>query len=125
MLIEKGAKPFLRIDARYNHLIFNRAVYDLLGKPPFFMFYWRKDKNALYVAAQWEEIQHSYAIPPHASKHTNLEILCQRAYLFQSLQKRMRLKPGRLYKAYGSFDSATGMVCFPLDNTEIMEGFET
>jgi len=89
------------------------------------MFYWRKDENALYVAAQWEEIQHSYAIPPHALKNTSLEILCQRSYLFESLQKRMKWKSGRLYKSYGDFDSSAGMVCFSLENTQIMEGFES
>jgi len=124
MLTEKSSNLFLRIDTRRNHLIFNRAVYYLLGKPPFFMFYWRKDKNALYVAAQWEEIQHSFAITTHAQKNSNIEILCQRSYLFENLQKRMKWKPGRLYKTYGSFDTATGMICFPLENTQIMEGFE-
>jgi hypothetical protein len=89
------------------------------------MFYWRSDENALYVAAQQDEIQHSFAIPPYALKHTTLEILCQRSYLFESLQKRMKWKPGLLYKTYGNFDRGAGMVCFPLENTQIMEGFES
>ena len=125
MLSEKEVKPFLRIDTRHNHLIFNRAVHDLLGCPPYFMFYWRKDTNALYVAPQNEDSRHAFAIPRHALKNYRLEILCQRSYLFDDLRRRMGWKPGRLYKAYGSFDTVTGMICFPLENTQIMEGIET
>ena len=121
MLFERDPQPFLRIDTRSRQLTFNRVVHDLLGKPPYFMFYWRKDINALYVAAQQEEILHSYAIPPSVLKNPRLEILCQRAYLFEDLHKRMRWIPGQLYKTYGSFDKTTGTVCFPLEKSHPME----
>jgi len=122
MRSKQEIQPFLRVNTRHHQLTFNRAVHDLLGKPPCFMFYWRKDKNALYVASQVEEIQHAYAIPLNTLKSTTLEIHCSRAYLFENLQRRMGWQPNRVYKTYGSFDQATGMVCFPLENMQIMGG---
>ena len=121
MRYEKETRPFLRIDTRHNHLIFNRATHDLLGKPTFFMFYWRSDMNALYVAPQWEEVRHSFAIPPNSLKNRSLEIICQRMYLFSNLRKRMGWKPGCLYKVFGEYDSAVKMVCFRLEEIQALE----
>ena len=125
MRTKKDLKPFLRVDTKCGKLVFNRVVHDLLGEPPYFMFYWRKDKNALYVAPQWEETRHSFAIPAYVLKtKTRFEILCYRQYLFEDLQNRMNWKHGRVYKVYGTFDKIANMVWFQLDNMQMLEGID-
>ena len=114
-------RPFIRIYTKYRRIVINLNVHDLLGKPPYFEFYWNEEKSLLFIASLWEPKKGSFQIPLRFYQSRRNEIALHEELFFNYLMNKLSWQNDAIYKVFGDFLPKYNMVGFHMADPISME----
>ena len=117
---KENIRPFMRIYTKHRRITINLAAHDVLGRPPYFEFYWNDAKKLLFISSLWNAKKGCYHIASHIYLSRRSEIVLYEEAFFSTLMEKLCWKKDINYKVFGDFIPKFNMVGFQMANPIIM-----
>ena len=113
----------IRISMKNRRISINPAAYEMLGKPPHFMFLWENEKRLMLMLGVWNPKRDYYTVPPSVREQRDQEICIHTVGFCAALERKFGWRYDRVYQVFGDVmpEPDYKILVFRMDEPVVLE----